>query len=95
MSETSQALPSPVVVQFDPGRYPLAWAVWGGAVATSFAALETAACLSAPGPKTLSAQLRRKRWLSVAAIAAGAAWLVWHIGWEQPRHSKESESARR
>ncbi|MEV1171605.1 hypothetical protein [Nonomuraea sp. NPDC049784] len=43
--------------------------------------IETAALRSEPGPKTLSAQLRRRRYLSGALIAAGAAWLIHHIVW--------------
>ncbi|WP_346103562.1 hypothetical protein [Nonomuraea maheshkhaliensis] len=35
--------------------------------------------MSTPGPKTLSAQLRRRRHLSGALIGIGAAWLVHHI----------------
>ncbi|GAA1624206.1 hypothetical protein GCM10009733_021080 [Nonomuraea maheshkhaliensis] len=61
------------------GIFPRAWTAWAVAVGVSFAALETAALLSTPGPKTLSAQLRRRRHLSGALIGIGAAWLVHHI----------------
>lgn len=64
------------------GIFPRAWATWAAAVATSFALIETAALLSEPpGPKTLSAQLRRRRYLSGALIGVGAAWLIHHIIW--------------
>ncbi|GAA4209181.1 hypothetical protein GCM10022252_75320 [Streptosporangium oxazolinicum] len=73
----ADALPSPL----PGGIYPRAWATWAAVTAGSFAVLEVAALLSEPGPKTLSAQLRRQRHISGAAIAIGAAWLVHHVVW--------------
>ncbi|WP_433542051.1 hypothetical protein ACQP10_37830 (plasmid) [Streptosporangium sandarakinum] len=72
----------------DAGFYPRAWTMWAAVTALSFAGLEAAALLSDPGPKTLSAQLRRRRRISGAAIALGAAWLVHHIVWAGEEKSR-------
>lgn len=62
--------------------YSRAWACWATAVIGSFAALETAAIVRAPGHGTLTAQLRRQRALSAACIAAFGVWAVHHIAWQ-------------
>jgi fatty acid desaturase len=62
--------------------YPRAWAYWAAAVIASFAAIELAALRHAPGHGTLTAQLRRNRRLSAAAIAAFGCWAVHHVARE-------------
>jgi hypothetical protein len=65
------------------GPWNRAWIAWAALTAVSFAGLEYAAIRSAPGHGTLSALLRRRRRASGIAIAAGAAWLVHHIVWQE------------
>lgn len=77
---TAPANADPLCAPLDAGFWPKAWLTWGAVTVSSFALLETAALLSEPGPKTLSAQLRRQRHISAAAIGIGALWLVHHIG---------------
>ncbi|MEV4287404.1 hypothetical protein AB0K40_18010 [Nonomuraea bangladeshensis] len=62
--------------------YSRAWACWAAGVIGSFTILEAAALLRAPGHGTLSAQLRRRRALSAACIAAFGCWAVHHIAWQ-------------
>jgi hypothetical protein len=71
--------------------YPRAWACWAAGVLGSFAAIELAALRNAPGHGTLTAQLRRNRRLSAAAIAAFAIWAVDHVA-RQGAEIKEAAS---
>lgn len=68
------ALPNPF--------YSRAWTCWAAGVIGTFAVLETAALLRAPGHGTLSAQLRRRRAVSAVCIAAFGCWAVHHIAWQ-------------
>lgn len=85
-TRTAEVVPPKTTPRRASGPYPRAWAYWAAATALSFAAIETAALRSAPGHGTLTAQLRRQRALSAAAIALFGAWAIHHIVWqgEQP-----------
>ncbi|MEU4576645.1 hypothetical protein [Nonomuraea sp. NPDC023979] len=77
------ALPSRTAAGTTPNTlYPRAWAWWALGVIGSFAVIELAALRHAPGHGTLTAQLRRNRRLSAAAIAAFGCWAVHHVAVE-------------
>ncbi|WP_188187992.1 hypothetical protein [Nonomuraea sp. SYSU D8015] len=60
--------------------YRTAWRYWAAGVLASFLAIELPGLRTHDGHGTLTAQLRRRRTLAAAAIAAFGAWATVHIG---------------